>query len=133
MSWPVSKTYKIVRFRKKRDKHLASRDRFWSLLQEKQVAAYLCGHTHPYSAVPTGGIWQIDAGHARGLGDLGAPGTFGLTKAAGLPVTFETYRDDWQGGMYPLRYQGVLDPLAEVFLPVVDQVTGGWGGSSLRG
>ena len=54
----------------------AHRDRFWSLLQAEGVTAYLCGHTHNFSAVNIGGVWQIDAGHARGLGDTGAPSTF---------------------------------------------------------
>ena len=70
----------------------AHRDRFWSLLQAEGVTAYLCGHTHNFSAVNIGGVWQIDAGHARGLGDIGAPSTFvqvqilpGSVRYRGLP------------------------------------------------
>lgn len=50
--------------------------RFKDLLVEKRVVAYLCAHTHNASAKDIGGIWQLDAGHARGKGDLGAPSTF---------------------------------------------------------
>ena len=63
-----------------------NRDRFWQLLVANGVTAYICGHTHNYSAVkinaagaidgPDPGVWQIDVGHARGYGDTGARSTF---------------------------------------------------------
>lgn len=56
--------------------HPASRDRFWNLLSAKKVTAYICGHTHNFSAVKINNVWQIDAGHARGSGDTGAMSTF---------------------------------------------------------
>jgi len=58
------------------NKYTTNRDRFWSLLKDKGVTAYLCGHTHNYSRVKIDGLWQLDAGHARGKGDPGAPSTF---------------------------------------------------------
>jgi hypothetical protein len=57
------------------DQYPENRDAFWSILSTHSVTAYICGHTHNYSAVQQDGIWQIDAGHARGLGDTGAMST----------------------------------------------------------
>jgi hypothetical protein len=66
--------------------HEANRDRFWQALAARGVTAYICGHTHNYSAVRINAagvidgdgssVWQIDVGHARGLGDTGARSTF---------------------------------------------------------
>ena len=58
------------------DEYPANRDRFWILLQQYQVTAYLCGHTHNYSAREIDGIWQINCGHSRGEMDTGAPSMF---------------------------------------------------------
>ena len=57
------------------NKYPDNRDAFWNILSAYNVAAYVCGHTHNYSAVEIDGIWQIDAGHARGLADPGAKST----------------------------------------------------------
>lgn len=56
--------------------HAATRDAFWALLESWGVTAYVCGHTHNYSAYKQGTVWQIDVGHARGYGDTGARSTF---------------------------------------------------------
>ncbi len=101
------------------DKHPANRDRFWGLLQAYQVTAYLCGHTHDYSAVQIDRVWQIDSGHARGLGDTGAPSTFVLVQVKGPEVIFLTYRDDMHGGAYTRRYSGTLEQAFKIHLPLV--------------
>jgi hypothetical protein len=81
--------------------HPANRDRFWNLLAEFKVTAYICGHTHNYSAVNIGGVWQIDVGHARGTGDPGAPSTFVRIDLDGVGgVSFTTYRLDHLTGQY---------------------------------
>jgi len=90
------------------DRNPAGRDRFWRLLQDNGVVAYICGHTHNYSAVQIEGIWQLDAGHARGIGDTGARSTFIMVHVDGDIVRFETYRDDSQGGPYTLADSGIL-------------------------
>ena len=54
------------------DKYPEHNHRFWSLLREHDVIAYFCGHTHNTSVAKINGVWQIDAGHARGKGDPGA-------------------------------------------------------------
>jgi hypothetical protein len=37
------------------------------LLMKHGVDAYVCGHTHNTSYAKINGLWQLDAGHARGL------------------------------------------------------------------
>ncbi|MBN2149612.1 MAG: metallophosphoesterase [Anaerolineales bacterium] len=93
-----------------------NRDRFWSLLQDYRVAAYICGHTHNYSAVKIDGVWQLDAGHSRGLGDTGARSTFILVYVQDGIVTYDTYRDDAAGGAYLLMDHGLLAGLL-TYLP----------------
>jgi len=90
------------------DAHPANRDRFWTLLKNNGAVAYICGHTHNYSVVNVSGVWQLDAGHARGIGDTGAQSTFTLIHVNGRVVTFETFRDDGNGGAYTLAHSGVL-------------------------
>jgi hypothetical protein len=93
------------------NQHPANRDRFWNLLREKGVVAYICGHTHNYSAVRIDGVWQLDAGHARGMGDTGVRSTFIIAHVDFSSVSFETYRDDATGGAYTLMDTGVLKGL----------------------
>lgn len=49
------------------DANPANRDAFWNLLESAGVTAYICGHTHYYSARKgnaqnIGNVWQISAG-----------------------------------------------------------------------
>lgn len=99
--------------------HPDRRNRFWDLLKERGVRAYICGHTHNYSAVLVNGLWQLDAGHARGLGDPEVPSTFILVHVRGLAVTFETYRDDMRGGAYTLADRGTLATPFSIYMPLV--------------
>lgn len=81
----------------------ANRDRFWETLKSHGVAAYICGHTHNYSARIVNGLLQIDAGHSRGTGDTGARSTFIKFDAYsdGL-IIYHTYRLDTGSGRYEL-------------------------------
>lgn len=99
--------------------HPDHRDRFWDLLQDEGVVAYVCGHTHNYSAVQVGQIWQLDAGHARGQGDTGARSTFLLIRVDGDTVVLETYRDDAAGGPYTLTDVAILAGGSPLYLPLV--------------
>ena len=90
------------------DQYPAHRDRFWNLLRDEGVVAYICGHTHNYSAIEVDGVWQLDAGHARGKGDTGARSTFIMVNVDASGVTFKTYRDDANGGSYALAHTGTL-------------------------
>jgi hypothetical protein len=95
------------------DKYKVRRDRFWALLQEYGVVAYICGHTHNYSAVRHRGVWQLDAAHARGAGDTGAPSTFFLVDVAGdslSDVTVTVYRDIHDGAYDYDDLMHVIDP-----------------------
>lgn len=96
-----------------------NRDRFWELMESEGVAAYICGHTHNYSVVNIGGVWQVDSGHARGLGDTGARSTFVLIQVNGPIVTYEAYRDDAAGGAYSAAHRGLLVGLPYSHLPLV--------------
>ena len=90
------------------NQHPKNRDRFWRLLSDSGVTAYFCGHTHNYSAIQLDGVWQIDVGHSRGMGDTGARSTFVLVHVDHERVTWETYRDDGNGGAYTLSHGGTL-------------------------
>ncbi len=82
------------------DEHPANRDRFWKLLSDRGVVAFICGHTHNHSAVNIDGVWQIDVGHARGKADTGAPSTFLIVQIAGdkrKDIKFIAYRDIHDG------------------------------------
>jgi hypothetical protein len=103
------------------NKYSTRRNRFWNLVRDNGVVAYICGHTHNYSAVEIDGVWQLDAGHARGVGDTGARSTFILIRVDGGLVKFETYRDDANGGIYDLVQRGVLAPRLRVHLPLAVQ------------
>ena len=71
--------------------------RFWPLLRKHNVTAYLCGHTHNASIARINGVWQIDAGHARGLGDDGAPSTFARIHVAPDGVVCDVFRSTKPG------------------------------------
>jgi len=75
------------------NKYPVTRDRFWNLLRDQGVIAYICGHTHNYSAYYYDGVWQLDAGHSRGAGDTGAASTFLAFHVDGDAVWFYAYRD----------------------------------------
>ena len=79
------------------DQYPANRDRFWSLLRDWEVVTYITGHTHNYSAVQENDVWQLDAGHSRGAGDLGAPSTFLRISVDDQTVTYEAHRDNHDG------------------------------------
>ncbi len=89
--------------------HPENNHRFRALLVEHEVAAFFCGHTHDYSAALINGLWQIDAGHSRGLGDKEARSTFLRVRVNGDNVSVEVYRDDSAGGPYQLTRTVVLD------------------------
>jgi hypothetical protein len=101
------------------NKHPARRDRFWQLLRDRSVVAYICGHTHNYSAVRLYGVWQIDVGHARGLGDTGARSTVVVVRGSESNLLFDVYRDNAQGGAYTLMHQGLLIGTEWFWLPLV--------------
>ncbi len=91
------------------NRHPENRDRFWNTLKRYSVTAYICGHTHNFSAVNIDGVWQLDAGHARGTGDLGARSTFVLFNVMkDGRVYFNAFRLDLVRGVYVVTSSGQL-------------------------
>ena len=93
------------------DAHPTHRDWFWQLLKDKRVVAYCCGHTHNYSTYFFDGVWQVDAGHARGEGDTGSASTILMIHVDGNTVTFDAYRDihDFDDdGYYDYDYDDII-------------------------
>jgi hypothetical protein len=86
------------------DKYGETNHRFWSLLREYNVVAYVCGHTHNASVAKINGVWQLDPGHARGRGDPGARSTFIKVYVEPDGVRCEVYRADANGENYELTY-----------------------------
>ena len=87
----------------------AHKERFLQLLKKYHVRAYICGHTHNCSVARVEGIWQTDAGHARGAGDKGAPSTCLKFRIAGEKAWVDIYRGDTNGVTYLLRKTVELD------------------------
>jgi len=86
-----------------------NRDRFVTLLQEYGVRAYIVGHTHNYSIVKVNSLWHIDAGHARGIGDMGARSTFVIINVRGDHIDYETYRLNYDNKEYEPADSGDLN------------------------
>lgn len=91
------------------NKYPENRDRFWKLLKDKGVIAYICGHTHNTSIEKIDGVYQIDAGHSRGVGDRGSPSTFIKINIKEDFSECEIYRLDFDRGEYFLRYSCILE------------------------
>ncbi len=84
------------------DAYPANRDAFWAVLEQYDVHAYVCGHTHVYSTHQgdkdhVGNVWQIDVG-AAGNGD---DETFLSVVLNDLEVRYDVY--DNSSGAWALR------------------------------
>jgi hypothetical protein len=79
------------------DKYPANRDAFWNVLEQYDVEAYFCGHTHYYSTRrnPGGRTWQIDTGNAGN--DPGDGKTFVDVTVGDAQVRYDVYRDEGTG------------------------------------
>ncbi|MFC1502092.1 metallophosphoesterase family protein [bacterium] len=73
------------------------RDRFWNLLKEKGVFAYIHGHTHGYSIHEQDGVWEWADGIAMGKADTRFLSTFLMVDVDNEKITLEVYRDDHDG------------------------------------
>ena len=78
---------------------IAERDRFWQLLFQHNVLAYICGHYHSYLINQKQGVWHIQmaqTGHdIWNEGESADPvrrSTFTIINVDGSHVTYETYR-----------------------------------------
>ncbi len=90
------------------DKYPVTRDRFWALLKEYGVVAYLHGHSHSYSITDIDGVWQIDTAHSMGARQQATRSTYVVIHVQGSSITYETYRADNITEQYELTHQGVL-------------------------
>ncbi len=102
--------YESVRIRHEKSSlgnHPKNRTKFWRLLKKRNVIAYICGHTHNYSITDIAGVWQIDAGHSRGIGDMGSKSTFIIIDIQGKNIFYKTYRLD-KNKRYKLSFKGKL-------------------------
>jgi len=90
------------------DKYPEHNHAFWSLLRQHNVVAYICGHTHNTSVAKVNGVWQIDAGHARGLGDKGTPSTFVKVFVEPDGVRCRVYRGDKDARTYRPVFEETL-------------------------
>ncbi len=82
------------------DEHPQNSHRFAKLLRQHHITAYITGHTHTFSHAKINGLWQIDAGHARGMGDMRARSTF-LKVHVGIDNCWiEAYRLDHNKNTY---------------------------------
>ncbi len=85
-------------------------DRFWELLNQKGVLAYICGHNHSYKVTKLDEVWQIQGGHSQGIG-RGLEeyrSTFIMIHINEDTVTFDTYRLDEGQLRYELAHSGTL-------------------------
>lgn len=76
------------------DEHPNHNHRFQLLLRKHTVTAYVCGHTHDFSSAKINGIWQIDSGHSRGIGDKGAKSTFLKFNIGRTQCSVDVYRSN---------------------------------------
>ncbi|UCG17058.1 MAG: metallophosphoesterase [Phycisphaerales bacterium] len=100
---------RVRHLQKSLDKHPDRRHRFWSLLRKHGVTAFICGHDHNASVANIHGVWQIDAGHARGKGDPGALSTFVKIYVTPPAARCEVYRADENGENYTRTYSTPLN------------------------
>ena len=86
------------------------RQRFWSILEENGVAAYLCAHTHRYSRyLPEGSkVWQIDSAQARGDKSWQFD-AFLIVTADAKTLRFDAYRNLKEQGKFTITDTLTLD------------------------
>jgi hypothetical protein len=86
------------------DKYPENRDAFWNLLEDKRVAAYICGHTHRYSHYQRDGgkVWQITAASRPYPENTSKYDALLNVIVSGSDIKFEVYRDLYGDGEYNL-------------------------------
>ena len=82
------------------DAYPDNRDAFWTILENHDVAAYFCGHTHAFykhegDKDGVGGVWQIDAGNEGNSNGDGH--TYVDVVVTDDDVRFDVYREHGTG------------------------------------
>lgn len=91
------------------DQHPKNSHRASKLLRQYNVTAYICGHTHAFSHAKINGIWNINTGHAMGVGDAGASSTFLKVNVGVFNCSVDVYRLDQNKNTYLLTETIVLN------------------------
>lgn len=100
------------------DQYPAKRDRFWQLLNSREVTAYFCGHTHRYSAIRLyGRTWHIDAGQAKGEGADQKYDTFLRVSVSSSNVQFNVWRDLNADGNFAVEHTWDVSPSDRSHVP----------------
>ncbi len=115
------------------DEHPENMFQFLKLLKEYEVVAYICGHTHNTSYSNINGVWQLDAGHARGLEEA----SYADRMYAAISAAIETgrahgvgeaesirqlYRDDAYHVDYWFKYLGLAgQPVVQTMAQFYDE------------
>ena len=84
-------------------------DRFWDLLRERRVSAYICGHTDTFSWAKLNGVWQVNCGHGRGPLQDETRATFLRFLVRDDELRVQAYRSDYEGEAYRLEWTVTLD------------------------
>jgi len=106
---------------------------FYRLMLQHGVEAYFCGHTHNTSYAKINGLWQFDAGHARGLEEASYADQMyaaidraieeGREKGVGEANSIkQLYRDDQYHVDYWFKYLGLEDqPVTQTLAQFYDE------------
>jgi hypothetical protein len=105
---PDDQTGHLEHFYESLDQYPAERDRFWQLLGQYHVVAYINGHTHGYSSEKFGDVWQLDAGHAMGTRAAASPGTFLIISIQGGRVSLQAFRGEAGPGFGYLLWEEII-------------------------
>lgn len=84
------------------NKYPKNRDAFWNLLEDKGVAAYICGHMHRYSHYQRegGNVWQVVAVTCPPPGNTHKYDAWLDVTVSDKDIRFEVYRDVDKNGEY---------------------------------
>ena len=105
------------------------RDRFWQMLRDYHVLGLIHGHHHVYNRARIRGIWDIEAGHCHSMpkgtnkDDQRKRGTFLIFHVNGDEVTYDCYRDEFDGKSFKL-YEQVKLAGGEQSVPPTAKATG---------
>ena len=115
------------------DENWESAFAFFQVMKKHDVDAYVCGHTHNTSYAKINGLWQIDAGHARGLEETSYADQMyhaidraikeGRIKGVGEAKSIrQLYRDDPYHVDYWFKYLGLEDqPVTQTLAQFYDE------------
>jgi hypothetical protein len=117
------------------DEHPENAFRFHQVLLDHGVTAYICGHTHNTSYANINGLWQLDAGHARGLEEASYADAMyaaiqnaietGRSRGAGEAESLrQLYRDDAYHIDRWFKYLGMTEtPVVQTLAQFFDEYT----------